>query len=198
MGNGKQVLMALVAVMAAIVGFLAGADEARADIVATRVVNGRTYYVDVVKRGDQAEVWLRVQRNASSIGDMKGLTITRRSMTKAATVTLTQAAQTVCTVKAAYENGKTILGCAATVTTGVCVVAAVPSGGTSAVVCEALASYTLTKGLADCIDGVSELIVTSLVGDSNWNAYMAGYSLSSAQWSSAINRAIDAGCANIR
>jgi len=104
----------------------------------------------------------------------------------------------ICRAKSVYDNGKTIAGCMATVATGVCAVAAARTGGADAAVCSAVASYTLTKGFADCISGMGDVIAAKLGYDREWSAVGLGASVSSGQWLGAIDKAIGLACTEVR
>lgn len=163
-----------------------------AKIAGTTVFKGKTYYVDVAPSGNKAEVWLRQRRDACLKGDIKMVDL--RFMK----TTLKQAGEIACRYKEVYDNGKTILGCAASVATGVCAVASVPSGGAAAALCSASIVYTFDRGVADCIDGISKLIASKLVGEKEWAVVATQVNVQNGRWSSAIDSAIDLACADLR
>ncbi len=156
-------------------------------------MDGKTYYVDLVKNNaTSATVWFRAYPNACSRYDIRGMELVGQKLT------LRDAGQLICRAKAVYDGGKTVAGCAATVGTGICGVATVPSGGTAAAVCGAVVTYTVSKGFADCLYGISDLIAAKLGYDRDWSLVRFQASVGAGQWATAIDKAIDAACADVK
>jgi hypothetical protein len=152
----------------------------------------RTYYVDVVSQGCRATVWLRVKPNMCSFGDIGPMELQARN------TTLSDASRLICRAKATYNAGKTIVGCTASIASGACAAGALPSGGTTVAFCSTVFVYTANKGLADCIDGISNLIAGYLGIQREWAAVATMAKINSGQWISAIDKAIDTACADLR
>lgn len=174
------------------------AHRASADVVGTAKVKGKTYYVDVQKSGTSAGVWFRLRPNACSPQDILVATISAAAVSTSPRLTLMQVARGICSIKGIYDGGKTVLGCGSTALTGVCILGSVPTGGAAAVVCSASIVYTAEKGFTDCLDGLRDNIVGSLMGDRNWSALMTGVKIGTGQWGQALDRAIDLACSNLR
>jgi hypothetical protein len=154
--------------------------------------NGRTYSVDVAVAGRLATVWLRTRPDANTPGAFKYMVL------EASRVKLSDAARFACRAKSAYDSGKGIAGCAATIGSGVCLVASVPSGGAAAVLCSGTIMYTADKGLADCVDMVSSAIAAKLKYEREWQNLQLQAAISSGQWGAAIEKAIDMACADMK
>ena len=183
--------MVVAAGLALVLG-LSATGQANATVVGTAKFQGKTYYVDVLKCGATATVWFRVKANACSLGDFQAMNL------KANNMTMTDAAKLICRAKSVYDGGKTLVGCGATIATGLCAAGAAPTGGATVAICSGAIMYTADKGLADCIDGVSGYIASFLGQDKVWAA--AGFSakLAGGQWTGAIDKAIDAACADLK
>ena len=170
------------------------ATTAHATSVTTTKYKGKTYTVDVTPVCDSATIYFRVKANACSVGDIYVGKLTRSTKTVKKNETLKQAAATLCTVKNVYDNGKMVLGCAASAGSAVCLLASVPTGGTTAIVCSGAVAFTANSGLKDCVQGVSDKIASYLAGERNWKAFATGYGIGSGSWTSAIDNAIDWAC----
>jgi len=162
-----------------------------AKVVATVFYNGKNYFVDVQISGSSASVWFRVNQNSCGTGDFQVMNLS------ASNPTLVSAGTAICRAKKVYDNSKTIAGCLAIAASGICAAAAVPSGGATAALCSATFSYTVNKGLADCISGVSGKIANYL-GVTPWVAYATKAGLSAAKWETVINTAIDNACKDVK
>lgn len=167
------------------------ATTASAKVVTTTKYQGKTYHVDVVVMGMTADIWFRVSANACSQGDFKVANVNARQATL-------KAARLACTGKTIYDNSKTVIGCTATVASGICAAATVATDGAAALVCESAWVYTANRGLADCVSGVKDTIASYLMGNANWSSFQAGKNLGAGNYKGAINSAIDAMCASIK
>lgn len=164
----------------------------------TRQVDGKTYHVYLHDYGGRAELWFRVRKDASTNGDIKVLDLVPQTKSVPNNTTLQQFAKTLCTVKSVYDGGKTVLGCASVAGSAVCLSASVPTGGVAAVACTTTFRYAATKGLVDCVDGISDWIASSLGKDRDWALFKTGVNISDKQWLGALNSAVDAACAEMR
>ena len=124
---------------------------ANAEIVTWTYFNGRPYWVDVQPSSNTAQVWFRVRPLSGSYtpGDFPVMRV------RASATSYKSAVRTACHVWQAYDDTKTVIGCASTIGSAACIVATPASGGTAALVCGAVVTYTASKGLTDCIFGVS-------------------------------------------
>lgn len=152
---------------------------------------GRPYYVVVNVQQGCASVWFRTRPDMSTRDDIKVMDLDVVNLRS-----LEDATRAICRAKSAYDNGKTIAGCGATIGSGICV--ATGGGGLSGVVvCKAVITYTTSKGLADCIDGVGGAIAGLLGREAEWNRYGAAAKLATGQLTEAIVKAIDIACADV-
>jgi hypothetical protein len=142
--------------------------------------------------GRNASVWLRVNPHECGKDDVKVMEL------KAQNLHVAEAAKLACRAKEIYDGGKTIVGCAATIGTGVCAVSAVPSAGATAAVCTSTLLYTVDKGVADCLMGVSDAIASSLGYEKEWAIVAAKAAIDTGQFAIAIDKMIDGVCADIK
>ena len=164
-----RVVLALVSIIC-ILGVAATVDAAS---VATTRYMGKTYTVDVLTAGSSATVYFRVKANTCTAGDIYIGTLTRSTKTVKKNETLRQVAAGLCSIKRTYDTGKMIAGCTATAGSAICLLASVPTGGTTAVLCSASVVYTASSGLKDCVLGVSGAIASYLGHERNWSAFAA-------------------------
>ena len=162
-----------------------------AKVVTTTKYQGKTYHVDVLTSGLNAEIWFRISPNACSAGDFKVTTVNGRQATL-------KTARLACSGKKLYDDTKTVVGCSATVASGICGAATVATEGAAAFMCESVWTYTATRGLADCVSGVKDAIAGYLISDVNWSSFQAGKNLGAAKYKGAVSSAIDAMCASIK
>ena len=156
-------------------------------VVGTTNYNGTQYYVDVQISGNSASVWLIKNKSMCTPNDIKVFNISSSNPT------LKSAKEKICRAKSVIDDGKTILGCAATVASGACAAATVASDGATAVFCQATWSYTVKAGLKDCISGVSSKIANYL-GMNGWAALATKAAITGAKWTSVIDTAIGQMC----
>lgn len=152
----------------------------------------RSYYVFIHVQGNYASIWFRVKPDMSTRGDIKVMEITALNFSN-----IEAAKKAICRAKSTYDNSKALLGCGATIGSGICVATAAPSAGGSLLACQAVISYTASKGLADCIDGVSGAIANYLGKGADWDRMRMGAKIATGQWAEAIDKAIDIACADV-
>lgn len=177
----------------AIVAFVVlGVRDCRAEVVGSRVISGKKYYLDVVHGGPTQWLWLRVNPNACSAGDISVGQI------NAAGMTLGGVARQLCTWKTYYDNGKTIAGCTATGVTFGCGAATVLSDGAAASFCAAAlrvaAPYAIRTGARDCVVGLRDKVLQSIMGDRNYAAFGLGAGIGAKKWTDATGAALDLAC----
>ncbi len=192
----NKVTLSLISAVVALAGLMTG--TAKADVIGTTTYKGKTFYVDVQPNGSTADIWFRVSKSACSTGDKHIAQISRSTKAVKKGVTLKDVASTACTVKEVYDTGKTVAGCAASLTTAACLAASAPVGETTAVLCLASLDYTIDKGAADCFFGVSNKVAEWLAGSANWNSFASGYKVGTKQWGDAIDHAIDLACSYVK
>jgi len=151
---------------------------------------GKSYFVVLYVQQNSCNVWLRSRPDMSSKDDMKIMEVTVKNFSS-----LDAAAKTICSVKSTYDKGKTLVGCGASVGAGICVAGTGPG---SAVMCQALISYTTSKGLADCIDGVGGAIANYLGRGEEWDKVRMIGKISTGQFAEAIDKAIDVACTEVQ
>ncbi len=196
---GTSNMMAMRLLIALLVtAFVGFTNTAKADIIGTTTYKGKTFYVDVRPSGSNADIWLRVSKSACSTGDKHVALISRSTKVVKKGVTVKDVASTVCSVKELYDSGKTAAGCLATGATAMCLAASAPMGETTAVLCLASLDYTIDKGAADCLEGVSNKVAEWLVGSAGWNSFAAGYKVGALQWKDAIDHTIDLACSHVK
>lgn len=160
----------------------------------TRVVGGKTWHVSLETSGTRADLWYRRVRNACSAGDFKALSLEARQQSKNPMLSLKDFAKGFCTIKSVYDGGKTVVGCASTAGSAVCLTASVPTGGTAAALCSATLGYTIAGGARDCVMGLGGWISSKLGMEREWNLVAYQVSVGSGQWTAAISAAIDMAC----
>lgn len=154
----------------------------------------KTYYVTVDVSTNKAIVWLCTNQYMSTSSDIKAMELTVQSA-----VDLTKTVgRLICGAKDVFNQGKTVVGCGATFASGVCIVGAVPSGGSSVVVCQAVFTYAKDKGLADCMQGTAGNIARLLGKSEEWNAMRMGASLSETSYIEAISKSLDMACTALK
>ena len=166
--------------------------DAQAKIVGSAKKDGKKWYIDVLVSKKNATIWLRVKPDMCSIGDIKYMNVT------ASLSTLGKAGKMICRAKKVYDSGKTIVGCASTVGSLVCGAASASTAGSAAAVCSGVIVYTVNKGLADCVDGLSSAIASALGGEKEWAIVATQASITSGQWTKAIDKAIDIACSDLK
>lgn len=152
---------------------------------------GKFYFVDILPSGSTAVAWFRLNENSCANGDFKVMKMS------VANVAYQVGKAKVCRAKKTYDNGKMIAGCTATLASGACVAAAVGTEGVAAVLCVTTWEYTMVRGLADCVDGVSGKIADYLAL-SPWAAYAVKAAIPGATFSKAIDLAIDNMCYEVK
>jgi hypothetical protein len=144
-----------------------------ANYITTIKYQGKTYYVQVIPSGNQAQVWFRLDPNACNSGDFE-LIVTMQGYLNQ---TATQVKKLVCSGYNLYDSGKTWLDCGsvllsvATCSGTVTGVADVVSVGTIADACVVSTNYVITKGAKDCIEGVTGIIAKYLGQSNAFSAY---------------------------
>ncbi|MGA2914742.1 MAG: hypothetical protein ABSE89_01815 [Sedimentisphaerales bacterium] len=186
-----------------ILSILTIAVSAHATSVTTTKYNGKTYTVDVIPSCTTATIYFRVKPNTCSAGDIYIGKFALSTIKVKKGQTIKQAAATICTVKNVYDDGKTAVGCAASLGSVACVVGGVataPAGGTGivAVVCTGTITYTLNSGLKDCVEGVGDKIASYLAGERNWKAFVTGYGIGTGSMTTAIDAGIDLACTYVK
>ena len=105
--------------------------------------------------------------------------------------------QWVCRSKRYIDAGRTIVGCLASVGTGICIAGAVPTAGASAVVCTAVIGYTATTGLADCVSGIADVIAGALGKEKEYGQVRLLVAASGGSLSGVISSGIDVACQDV-
>ena len=164
----------------------------KSEVITTINYKGQTYFVDVYVAGSSATVWIRVGQYMSSNDDIRAMDI---DLSVAAAENVHK---TICRAKRVYDDGKMVLGCTATIGTGVCALGAVPTGGTSLLVCTAAISYTVERGLADCLDGVSGIIADYVGTKAAYSTHRAIQAAGDMNLVGIVDNAIDVACADVR
>lgn len=162
-----------------------------AKVITTVLLNQKTYYVDVYVNNTNAVIWLRTARNMSSMDDINALTLNVRDVIEGTTAG-------ICRAKELYDNGKTIVGCTATIGTAVCMITPVGETGIGTVACITTINYTVAKGLSDCIDGISGQIARFLGYQKEWNDFALARDISGADLVKIIDHAITKACDDVR
>lgn len=162
-------------------------------VVSTKHQN-KDYYVDVEICNSNAFVWLRTNKDMCSKDDIKVLTIAISLPTYESAMGL------ICRNKKYYEATKTAVGCMSAVATGACALSLVPSGGTSALLCQASLVYAYDKGIADCIVGFSNTLAEVLAYNEADPIVVAAIKagVSPAKMIDVFSAAIDKACEDVK
>lgn len=168
--------------------------EAYAQMAGTIFYKNKTYYVTVDVRGNKATVWLCTNQYMSTPSDIKIMEVNAENAINMGNT----ASRLICGAKYVYNQGKKVVGCGATVASGVCIAGAVPSGGATVAVCHTVFVYTADKGLADCVRGTIGGIAKLLGKSQEWNVIRLAAGLSIADWTEAASSSLDMACTALK
>ena len=156
--------------------------------VNTGFMENEYFTLECESNQNYSEIWLRKNPNACSIGDKKLGTINVGFQNS------DQVKHLICRSKRIFDDGKTILGCTATLGTGVCVVTGGGAGvGTAA--CAIVTLYTVNTGFVDCISGLSGEI-GKLTGQQGVSETLQ-ITMNQASLAGLVSSAIDAACEDV-
>lgn len=167
--------------------FLSSSTYSQSIIVNQKKIDGTNFFIVLEEFHCNTELWARKKPNMSNKDDVKIGTFNIYQIDKSK---IDNIIKTICRNKKHYNNGKTVLGCASGVGTGICVVTGAGAGwGTIA--CSFTISYGISTGYVDCISGVSSSIISKFKGGENYNRIIKAYNPTV---SSAVSGIIDEAC----
>ena len=154
-------------------------------VISEQTIKGTKYYITYEKNNGKSSIWARKKLLTSNMNDVKLADISLKK------IDVNKAMKMICRSKKTLNTGKTILGCASTVGTGLCIVTG-GGGGVGAGVCVVTVGYAATGGLVDCLSGVSSAVARQIGKD----AIADGIDMTVAQASipGMVSMAIDQAC----
>jgi hypothetical protein len=160
-------------------------------LVGTTQYFGKTWYVNVINQNGTGHVWFNQVQDASTDGDFEVMAVT---VSNPNTDFLPQ----ICRLKSVIDDGKTIVGCLATIGSGVCAIGAVDTGGATIFVCESVWAYTKSAGLADCVDGLADKLAGVLGIEKEWTQGGIVSNIGGGEIKEAISKSIDLMCQDVK
>lgn len=158
-------------------------------VVTNITFNKKTYYVDITTTVNSAKIYLRTNKNKRSKEDI------HFADAKLQNNSLNNLKKLVCRRKKDYDNGKMIVGCGATIGSGICVV--VPAAAAAApTVCLISLRYTASTGLVDCVMGVSDKITKHLANA--WAGFIIKSKIKQASLLDGLELALEYACTDIK
>lgn len=151
-------------------------------------LEGKKYFVDVRTSNGKADIWFTEKSKSSSLGDKLIFTMVVMN------TTFGDATKRFCNAKKVIDGGKTVLGCLSVVGAAGCAMATVATDGAAAVLCTSTWAYAESKGIKDCVLGISDIIAEQLKKDPQWITFKGAANLTDKNYEDVIDNTIDALC----